>query len=404
MTVRAQRITAMQQRSALLNRTTLARSLLILVLLAAFLLQTRSQWRLIQVGVQPFLIGDWLISYAGGFVRRGLFGSILTAVTDDMSVALALLFAMQTMMYLVMFGIAARWVIALPGPRDWAVVFLSPAFLLFGLGDFLGTHRKEIIALSALFILAEWVRTDCRSRFALPIVLLLFSLAVFSHEANALLLAPFVILLKQAYDEQTLSRRAAVGGAAALALTSLTGVVTAIAAPGTTTQRTAICDDLLARGFDEALCGGSIAYIGQGGREALLSTAAALPNSGLFAILALFALAPFALTPWARSHRALLFTASAPILPLFLLGIDWGRWIVIAATVSTTLVIVGSSREGSRPDRIPLPWMAVFILAWRIPHYNATTSALGPSGLLTQSWGFLIERVDAVASALRMER
>ena len=387
-----------------MNRTTLTRSVLILVLLAALALQTRSQWQLIQVGVQPFLIGDWLISYAGGFVRRGLFGSFLAAATNDVTAALTLLFATQTMLYLVIFGIAIRWIIFLPEPRDWAVVFLSPAFLLFGLGDFGGTHRKEIIALAALFLLAEWVRTGCRSALVLPLVVLLFTVAVFSHEANALLVAPFLVLLRQAHHEQLMTHRAVIGAGTTLSLTSLVGLITAVFAPGRLRHRTAICDDLLTRGFEEALCGGAISYIGQGSREALLFTASRLPDSAIFVVLALFAFAPFSLVPWARKHRALLVVASAPILPLFFLGIDWGRWIMIATTISTVLVVVGSSREGSQPDRVPIAWIAVFVLSWRIPHYRTDLSQLGPSGLLAHSWGFLTERLRDAASLLTSGR
>lgn len=389
---------------ALLNGNALSRALVAVVLSAAFGLQMRSQWQLIEIGTQSFLIGDWMISYAGGFVRRGLFGSMLIAVANDAAAALMLLFAVQTLLYFIIFAIAMRWVFVLPGTRDWSVFFLSPAFLLFGLGDFLGTHRKEIIGLCALFLLAEWVRTGCNFPLVLPIVVLLFLVAVFSHEANALLVAPLLILLRQARHDESITRRFTIGGIAALSLISLIGLVTAFIAPGTSAQRSAICHDLIRRGFDETLCSGAISYLGQGGREALLHTASRLPDSTIFAALALFALAPFTLAPWARNHVPLLVIASAPILPLFLLGIDWGRWIMIATVISTVLVVVGSSREGSTPDRIPLPWIAVFVLTWRIPHYQTGLSQLGPSGLLAQGWGFFLERLGDLVSLFSSRR
>jgi len=366
------------------------------LLLVGFVQQTRQQWRVIQAGTQPYLIGDWTISYAGGFVRRGLFGSLLTVVSSDAATALLALFVVQTLLYVIIFGVALLWVARLPDPRGWALVLLSPAFLLFGLADFGGTHRKEIIALAALMLLGETVRTRRSVPLALLVAVPLFGVAVLSHEANALLVVPFLILVRWSAEDSLLTRRYCDITQGVLIVLSVGGLAAALIAPGTVEQQSAICVDLVARGFSRELCDGALTYIGRGTSDALATVGARLPESALYAIPAAFAILPFTLVPWARAQRRTLLIASAPVVLLLGVGVDWGRWIMIAVVITTVLSVVGSSREGTRPESVPTLWVLLFILAWRVPHAGITPEGLGPSGIP----GTLLDASQVIARRL----
>ena len=347
-------------------------------LMLAFSLQTRQQWRTIQEGTQGYLIGDWTISYAGGVVRRGFSGWLLLSVAPEASSALAVLWATQTLLYLVIFGIVAWWAIRLPAPLAWAPFLLSPAFLLFGLNDFGGTHRKEIIVLAGMFVLAEAVRSGRAVGASTAVAFLLFAIGVISHEANVFLLVPLIVLVRWAAADglvtERFGRRASIGFATAAAL----GLVLAVVAPGTAEQQQTICADLLRRGFDENLCRGSLAYIGEpASGQAMRVLLDALPGYALYVLPALFALIPFLWSPWARAHRRLLIASVAPIVPLFLIAIDWGRWIMWAAVVATVLTVVGSSRASRPPRRMPVPVLVLFIVGWSLPHSSIDPSSAG---------------------------
>ena len=368
----------------------------LLVLAAAFVRQAARQWQVIAVGEQPYLIGDWTISYAGGFVRRGLFGTLLLLARPDADGALVLLWAVQTALYAVIFGTVMLWVVRLPSAERWAILLLSPAFLLFGLSDFGGTHRKEIIALAALVLLAEAVRSGRRLRSTVIVSAALFAVAVLSHEANALLLVPFLLLIRTAGTSRLLSGRAARTATIAYAAIGGGGLVASVLAPGTIEQQRRICDDLLARGFSPELCGGSLAYIGRSTADGWATVLERMPDILLYGLPLLFAILPLTLVPWARANARLLLLASAPLLPLLVVGVDWGRWIMLGVFLATVLAIVGSAREASVPDRVPVLWLLLFVTAWRLPHAGLTPDGLGPNGLVAILRGALAAASRAV--------
>jgi len=358
------------------------RTVIIAPLVATFLLQAWRQWRWIQEGVNGFLIGDWLISYAGGPVRRGLFGTLLTAAFPSPPAALTALWVTQTLLYALVFGVVIRWAIVLPDPRRWVLLLLSPAFLMFGLGDFGGTHRKEILVLAGLLLVAETVRIGRGVTSAAALTLPLFVVGVLSHELNALLVVPFLLLLGDAARSGAIARRAQRLLSAGFALTAAGGFAFSVLATGTVAQRDLICADLLARGFDPMLCSGSLSYMGKSAADALALTSASLPRSLLYLIPAVLATVPLALTPWARRHQRRLLLAVAPLLLLFPIAIDWGRWLMLMATVATVLTVVGASRAGEVPRTIPVPVLVVFLTTWRIPHFFLSPETALPGGIV----------------------
>lgn len=361
----------------------LARTVILGVLALAFSLQTRTQWRLIEEGTQGFLIGDWTINYAGGVVRRGFAGWLLMLFAPEAASALPTLWVIQTMLYAVTFGVVVWWTIRLPDPMAWAPLLLSPAFLLFGLNDFGGTHRKEIIVFAGLFVLAESVRCGRAVIASTGIALFFFSIGVLSHEANIFFVMAFILLLKRAMDDGLVSKRTGGRIAAGFVAAATLGLVVAVLAPGTVEQQHAICNDLLRRGFEASLCRGSLSYIGEpASGQVMRILVDALPGYALYAVPAMFALIPFMWSSWAQDNRRLLFFAVAPILPLFLIAVDWGRWIMWAVVIGTVLTVVGSTRDDERPRRMPLPVLVLFVIAWSVPHVGMGPSAIGHGELL----------------------
>ena len=59
----------------------IAKRVLLLAFSAAFLVYVASA-NSSRVIVSPWLVGEWLVSYSGGFNRRGLAGSVVLALSD----------------------------------------------------------------------------------------------------------------------------------------------------------------------------------------------------------------------------------------------------------------------------------------------------------------------------------
>lgn len=103
-------------------------------------------------GPNSWQLGDWLIGYQGGFVRRGLLGA-LADVGDEWSGMGAkwLIFGMQFVAWGVLVSFAALLVFRARLP--WvhrSLMLVSPAFLPFAVNERAGGFRKEIVLL-ALF-------------------------------------------------------------------------------------------------------------------------------------------------------------------------------------------------------------------------------------------------------------
>ena len=105
-------------------------------------------------GGGPYQTADWLISYAGGFVRRGLFGAIYLAVFPPGQAGLWVLFALQVLLYAIPIAYAVLWLTR--SKCTWLGVALvcGPAAFAFVGWDTDGFARKESLGLTALTLLA----------------------------------------------------------------------------------------------------------------------------------------------------------------------------------------------------------------------------------------------------------
>lgn len=344
------------------------RAVLASALAGAFFVQARRQFFVIREGTQPYLIGDWTISYSGGFVRRGFLGEALGLLAGNADTFLTVLFVIQTALYALIFGVAIRWAINLPDPARWVPLLLSPTFLLFGFHDFGGSHRKEIIVLAAIFLLAESVRTGRGVRTISLLAIPFMAVGVLSHEANALLVAPLVVLLRLAADRSRLSRNLADLTSLALLGVSILGLLLSLLFPGTVEQQAIICQDLQNAGFTDEICEGSLSFVGNSLPDAVSYTLAFLPNNSLYLFTVVFSSVPFLLSPWARRNQRLLLVATAPLLPLFVVGIDWGRWIMLGVTIATVLTVTGSSVDRETPKRMSTALLLLFTTSWYARH------------------------------------
>ena len=64
------------------------------LIFAAFVILKRT-FEIFLAGGHNWGVGEWLINYNGGFVRRGLIGQILLSLTNDRNLTLAIVFSFQ---------------------------------------------------------------------------------------------------------------------------------------------------------------------------------------------------------------------------------------------------------------------------------------------------------------------
>ena len=324
---------------------------------------------------QSWIMGEWLINYQGGFVRRGLLGEVILHVARAFGGSpLAIAVSLQILLY------AAFYLSALLLTREvrWSVpllaLFLSPATLSFIVLDPPSSVRKEVLLLLAVALLCLAIARGLRLPPAVLALLLAGAagVCVLSHEGLIFFL-PYLfapVYLRAAAASPSNAPRVAhwlleptlICVPAALA--ALVSAGASILHPGNAATAAAICSSLgqTMTGEGQGFCGGAIFYLTHDrtyARQDLLRAARAYHYGSLYAIAGALALLPViaALAALARERRrelrVLLVTAAGAglgSLVLFSLARDWGRWISIHVTCLLLLLLLFSRRHSPAPS------------------------------------------------------
>lgn len=355
-----------------------------LALIFATTITALSIFRLIRVssrGGNDWITGDWLIRYADGYVRRGLLGEVAWSVSTIPGLQLIWV---VTAMQVLTFGTLAVFSVLLyvksPPRLSTTLLFVSPAFLAFHFWDFQGGFRKEIFVLAVFAALLWWSTKSFARRRHRTVFLTCWALAPaifgFVHEAMVfyaplMLISLWLVGKRLEFSPTALGVTSVFGGILASIPVGLSLVY-----PGGEIERQAICNSVTSAGFEPNICGAAIGAIAWPLDQAIQVVAdAATP---LYLWLAAIALAPFVLLRVRRSVIISTLLATTALVPIFIVGADWGRWIHIFIAIATLTIfrlLNDQSGEESFQALNPLAGLAVagvYTFGWHIPHFAAS--------------------------------
>lgn len=332
-------------------------------------------------GGDPWMVGDWLINYGGGFVRRGLFGHLFLTLAPAGQAGLWTLFGIQMSLYLLLFAYCVH--VLHRSRYSWSVIALvcGPAGLAF-IGwtpNIDAAFRKEILPFAVLVLLA-WARSRTRSRPGVVGLVLgalaLHVLAVFSWEPSALLLPAMLYLLLHKGaphpDLDTVRRSAA---ALFLVVSGLGGVLSFLIHGDVATAQ-AICDTVRENGFTSTnVCsggvlanGGAIEAIGWTSYKTAQDLAVALPvYVGFLPLIALSAL-PVVASAWFRTNWRWAALIVLGVAPLFFIVTDYGRWTHMLAVAFMVCITADDPDQARSRMWTPLATI-LYVGAWGLPHW-----------------------------------
>ncbi len=331
--------------------------LIMLASLAAVLVTFRSHFLM---GGHPWNTADWLINAENVHVRRGLFGSALLRIADTLHLSpLLVAIWLQCGLAILIASGAIRAVLVSPSPGLTAVLLLSPGFcLLFWAGDPHGTARKEMITYASMALLLFTSGEEKRDRIIVATAGLLFAFGVSGHIANAMMTPMFLFMAWVAF------------GRAGTPWIIMAAVLCAWAAFNTwypirfsgIDSAMDVCRPLLERGLDESFCRYAIRVTAEHAGSAVLFVAEYAYGRGLGAwhlIIYPGLLLPIIyLVRRTNGARALLWPMTLsvlPLLPLYSVGLDWGRQTVMHITPILLLMALMLLRGRIRQTKqIPL--------------------------------------------------
>ncbi len=352
--------------------------------------------------IDPWIIGDWLINYSGGFVRRGLAGALVMLLHRATGVPLQwVVFAIEASVFLVFLAGVYQLTKGIRWSYLMVAVLVSPASLAFTiLAGHEGGLRKEILLFTALAIgiqvliggrWKDWQISALLSSFLVVLAL--------SHEA-LLVAVPYFFA---AVAIQTMSLRRAVRICAIPLVLCGIACGAVILHHGDRGTAEAICNSvggtlgspkLSAFEPTVGLCSGSISWLQLGAaqeRELIAPAILQWKLMRLFAILAIPTFAPIIALMYLFYRRdglryevsvalicALISLAGTGV--LCYVGVDWGRWLHIqviclmllammmdckAAAISGIIRRAGRRSLGLRA----LATVALFLyaIAWTLP-------------------------------------
>ena len=256
--------------------------------------------------------------------------------------------------------------------------------------DFLdtgGAFRKEIIAFTSL---ALFVRMLVNKKFTwsafLPVALLYF-LSSFSWEASVIFLLPMLYFTYQMKLNGLLAKSQFIGVSLLYTALSFSSLICSFIFQLDTSkdQAKAVCDSIVERGISTRICNGTI-YSITGLKIDIPETIRFLlfeNNFGYYFPIMVFALLPFIWNGWIKRHMILFTFFFFSVFPIFLIGLDWGRWIHIFGTIITLAWIVEKRLDRDMLHQSDVKtkslifaiFTLLWIVLWRIPHAGGLPGA-----------------------------
>lgn len=309
---------------------------------------------------------DYLISWEGGPVRRGFLGSLLLLLPVDSAGLLWAVAVLQGVLLLALYG-AVALVIATYAPNwNLAVIALSPAFLLFPVLNPAESARKELFGLVALSLLAIWMRKHTRSWLAW-LALGVFAIGAWAHEVNALLLPAVVAFAVVALHREMIGRRWAITWGAVATLAAVSALLFSTLNPATPATSAQLCQALLERGLTQDYCGAAITMIAMPPLDAVKWVVTWFPEYFLYLPLAVLAIVAIYLWAPPRWVWRLLVVQGIALLPLFVVAIDYGRWIYVGIAAVSVVALAAGRPDSSPQPRIVWPLGLAYIGLWSLP-------------------------------------
>lgn len=137
---------------------------------------------------------DLFINYQGGFIRRGLIGSLLLSIyqiSGISPIALAIVLSIAAYSFIFLYCLSKL------KPYNYGFAFLTPCYLLGGIGIYgLGYMRRDYIILSA-FLLITFLWKRLSARLWLYISLFICIITILCYEPFLFVCLPYFAILNQ---------------------------------------------------------------------------------------------------------------------------------------------------------------------------------------------------------------
>lgn len=338
---------------------------------------TRYAWQILHGG-NGFKTGDWLINYQGGFVRRGLIGQLLFDISSFGTDLLWLVFAVQSAIYIALAYLILDFFFDKPRNTSYLLFLFSPAFIfLFPFYDIPGGFRKEILVYLSFSLLLAGLKKNNQNHYLIAISLLVYILGVFSHEMAVFTLPYFIYLLYNSWHKNEKNKSLYSIYIILFTITAIIGIATSMLYHGDQNIVYGITESLIKKGLTPKAFGGSVPWLIEPIHVAISKTLSIMISNNYEYYLhpILLALLPVIYFGYHKENLFIMIVSLVFMAPLFITGMDWGRWICIWIFFIYTHLL--ASDNYMTKYKVPLYWVIIYASIWSIHHFGIGNIGLG---------------------------
>lgn len=320
--------------------------------------------------------GDWLINNEIQIVRRGWFGSFILFLSENLSLnPLYLLGLIQSIIIFFIFYSVWKASIKLDINNNDALFFLliSPLFFIFWGASVGGSLRKEIITYLAFTPYLFYFMSNRESyKFYLFTSILIYFIAVFSHEANVFFLPFFIAILVLIFKK---SRTKLIIFSSIYCVIGLSAFIYSIIY-NKVDDYMDVCNPILKFGIDSAICNGAISWLATDLYDNLNLTNKLLLSSSFFYFILSYFLSIFIFIILMKKYfnikiiLMISFLSSIVFFPLYIVAVDWGRWINFYVVSLTFLIMFWMLKNDNlikyKLSELKYNCLLIFFLCWSV--------------------------------------
>lgn len=339
------------------------------------------------------MVGDWLINYSTGFIRRGLMGTVILDISKLFNARPALIVAIFKIISYSIIYFSAIYIISKAKifKIAHAFIFTYQTNFMFPLLDFRGSGRKEIllIALFSIFAIKKTVGMKIHSLFFLSASL--FALT-FIHDALFWFYPLFLLLLSNIFPNSALTFRNCF-------LILIPSVISTFIVVRHGTKMNLETLDLMTKAIDPVnfhLWSNSITYVTWDFNEQVNSLLRSLKFSSIINLCFTLLLTYLPIHIITKLDNHMLFKKNKFLYALLaclafqaplILAKDWGRWIYVDSTLLTLAYFLTLNNKDinlnystySEVNNLSLIQiiltffiLLLFMFTWRLHHCCAT--------------------------------
>lgn len=364
-------------------------SLATLLLLLAFAMTLHNLQRQ-QMGFDDFALTDWLIGYNGEFVRRGLGGELLWRLEQLTGLSMPRAVLLLTgVVYALLTVTAIRLAWRADGWPQW-LLLVSPATAFFPAFEPGAAARKEVLLL-LIPALMLWRRAGrLPSRFELIVLTVCLSLILLIHEGLFFFLPLLGVFFWVFWGCPAQPWRLMAWPAAFLGLLMIAIMALNQLYPPNVS---ALCQQLIARGHAVPHCAEplmtAVSWLDISVSQVWALLDGRLDWSRLLSVMAgfLLCLLPLIALRWRRDTAVAALLATALTLPLFVVAIDWGRWLHVISVLllychAVAWPVQEARQMASFTTLLLVPVLLLWVSVWQLLHCCVMGAEWGALGKL----------------------